>query len=184
MCSTTVGTVDVRVSVFNSVAAQKITLTDSFGNVYCSNITGTGPSNHDFNGITFNCETALTILAEDGSCTPPPETSTPTPTQTPTATDLSSVTTYTISGCTNLTQLVIDLGPGLIIPGDVFYYEFTGETPSGCYSVVGKTIAPIDDAFTTAMGQANCNDCEASLVTPTPTNTETPTNTPTPSSVP
>jgi hypothetical protein len=112
---------------------------------------------------------------------------TQTPTQTPTATDLSSITTYTISGCTNFTQLVVDLGPGFIVPGDVFYFTFSGGTPSGCYSVVGKINAPIDDAFTTAMGQTNCNDCEASLVTPTPsmtpsvTPTSTTTNTPTPS---
>jgi hypothetical protein len=94
---------------------------------------------------------------------------------------LSSITTYSISGCTNLNVLVVDLGPGFIVPGDVNYYTFTGATPSGCYSVIGKINAPIDDAFTASFGYGGCNDCEISNITPTPTptNTETPTNTPT-----
>jgi hypothetical protein len=106
---------------------------------------------------------------------------TPTLTQTPTSTNLSSITTYSISGCTNLNVLVVDLGPGFIVPGDVNYYTFTGATPSGCYSVIGKINAPIDDAFTASFGYGGCNDCEISNITPTPTSTttETPTNTPT-----
>ena len=107
-------------------------------------------------------------------------TQTPTLTQTPTSTDLSTVTTYTISGCTNSNELVVDLGPGFIVPGDTFYYTFTGATDSGCYSVVGKTVAPIDDAFVLAYSYADCNDCVSSQVTPTPTTSETPTPTPTP----
>jgi hypothetical protein len=104
---------------------------------------------------------------------------------------LSSITTYSISGCTNLNVLVVDLGPGLIVLGDVNYYTFTGATPSGCYSVISKINAPIDDAFTTSFGTGGCNDCESTYITPTPTPTntetptgtpsETPTNTPTPS---
>jgi len=111
---------------------------------------------------------------------------TPTLTQTPTSTNLSSITTYSISGCTNLNVLVVDLGPGFIVPGDVNYYTFTGATPSGCYSVIGKINAPIDDAFTTSFGTGGCNDCESTYITPTPTptNTETPTNTPTPTETP
>ena len=107
---------------------------------------------------------------------------TPTLTQTPTSTNLSSITTYSISGCTNLNVLVVDLGPGFIVPGDVNYYTFTGATPSGCYSVIGKINAPIDDAVTASFGSGGCNDCESTYITPTPTptNTETPTNTPTP----
>jgi hypothetical protein len=111
---------------------------------------------------------------------------TPTNTPTPTSTDSSSITTYTISGCTNLNVLVVDLGPGAIVLGDVNYYTFTGATPSGCYSVIGKINAPIDDAFTTSFGTGGCNDCESTYITPTPTptNTETPTATPTPTSTP
>jgi hypothetical protein len=101
---------------------------------------------------------------------------------------LSSITTYIISGCTNLNVLVVDLGPGFIVLGDVNYYTFTGATPSGCYSVISKINAPIDDAFTTSDGYGGCNDCEISNITPTPTptNTETPTptNTETPTQTP
>lgn len=68
LCSTITGTVDIRVSVTNSVPGQKITLCDSSGNCVCQNITGTGPSNYDWLDIPFNCTTAITILAEDGSC--------------------------------------------------------------------------------------------------------------------
>ena len=105
---------------------------------------------------------------------------TPTPTPTPTATDLSTITTYTISGCTNLNTLVVDLGPGFIVPGDVFYFTFSGATPEGCYSVVGKINAPIQDAYLSSFGYGNCNDCEIANVTPTPTETLAPP-TPTPS---
>jgi hypothetical protein len=111
--------------------------------------------------------------------TTPTNTETPTNTPTPTSTDLSSITTYSISGCTNLNVLVVDLGPGLIVLGDVNYYTFTGATPSGCYSVISKINAPIDDAFTTSFGTGGCNDCESTYITPTPTPTQT--NTPTPS---
>jgi len=106
---------------------------------------------------------------------------TPTNTPTPTITPTNTITTYSISGCTNLNVLVVDLGGGNIYPGDVNYYTFTGATPSGCYSVIGKINAPINDAFTTSFGYGGCNDCEISNITPTPTSTttETPTNTPT-----
>jgi hypothetical protein len=127
-------------------------------------------------------QTPTPTMTETPTSTPTETPSqTPTLTQTPTSTDLSSITTYTISGCTNLNVLVVDLGPGLIVPGDVNYYTFTGATPSGCYSVIGKINAPIDDAFTASFGYGGCNDCEISNITPTPTNTpsETPTNTPT-----
>ncbi len=121
----------------------------------------------------------------EGPTPTPTETSIiPTPTQTPTATDLSSITTYTISGCTNLNTLVVDLGPGFIVPGDVFYFTFSGATPEGCYSVVGKTNTPIEDAYLSSFGYGNCNDCEVAQVTPTPTETSViPTPTPTETSI-
>jgi len=133
------------------------------------------------------CQATLVTPTPTTTSTPTPSVTntetpsvTPTLTQTPTSTDLSSITTYTISGCTNLNVLVVDLGPGFIVPGDVNYYTFTGATPSGCYSVIGKINAPIDDAFTTSFGTGGCNDCESTYITPTPTptNTETPTGTP------
>jgi hypothetical protein len=129
--------------------------------------------------VTY-CEASLVTPTPTPTNTQTP-TITPTNTQTPTSTNLSSITTYSISGCTNLNVLVVDLGPGFIVPGDVNYYTFTGATPSGCYSVIGKINAPIDDAFTASFGYGGCNDCEISNITPTPTptNTETPTNTPT-----
>ena len=119
----------------------------------------------------------------------------PTPTPTPTATDLSSITTYTISSCSGPTTLVVDLGPGFIVPGDVLYFTFSGITPSGCYSVVGKINSPTDDSIITSFSYADCLDCETSNVTPTPTettviptptptSTNNPTPTPTATSVP
>jgi hypothetical protein len=107
----------------------------------------------------------------------PTITTTPTFTPTPTQTDLSTVTTYTISGCSNFNMLVVDLGPGAIFPGDVFYFTFTGLTQSGCYSVVSKTVNPIDDSVIVANGFGNCFDCEISIPSQTPTNTPTPTPT-------
>jgi len=107
-------------------------------------------------------------------------TSTPTNTPTPSPTDSSLITTYLISGCTNSISLVVDLGPGSLTFTDKFYYTFTGSTPSGCYSLISKSTAPIEDAIIVSDFYSSCELCEASLVTPTPTTTSTPTNTPTP----
>ena len=111
---------------------------------------------------------------------------TPTNTPTPTSTDLSSVTTFTISGCTNLNVLVADLGPSSLAPGDVFKFTFTGGTPSGCYRIVEKTVATPTDGATPLFFYVNCAACQETLVTPTPsvTPTLTPTTTSTPTPTP
>ena len=150
-----------------------------------------------------NTETPTNTPSETPTETPtntPSET--PTNTPTPSPTDLSLITTYTISGCTNLNVLVADLGPGALAPGDVFYFEFTGATASGCYRIVNKINTTPVDGTTPLYFFASCGLCEAAYVTPTPTPTtsetptptvtetptstptETPTNTPTPSETP
>jgi hypothetical protein len=110
-------------------------------------------------------------------------TNTPTLTQTPTSTDLTNITTYTISGCSSLNVFVANLGPGALAPGDVFYFEFTGGTPSGCYRIVNKINAVPTDGTTPLYFYTSCALCEAAYVTPTPTpsvtNTQTPSVTPT-----
>jgi len=112
------------------------------------------------------------------------ETPTPTPTitVTPTSTDLSLITTFTISGCSSLNVFVADLGPSALAPGDVFYFDFTGGTPSGCYSIVNKIDAVPTDGSTPLYFYASCTLCEEAYVTPTPTPSVT--NTPTPSVTP
>jgi len=92
-----------------------------------------------------------------------------------------TTTTYTISGCTNLNVLVADLGPGAFAPGDIFNMTFTGATPNGCYRIVNKIVASPTDSGSPLTFYLNCDSCEASLVTPTPTVTPTNTSTPTPS---
>jgi hypothetical protein len=92
-----------------------------------------------------------------------------------------TTTTYTISGCTTLNVLVADLGPGAFGAGDIFNMTFTGATPSGCYRIVNKIVATPTDTGAPLTFYFNCDDCEASLVTPTPTATPTNTSTPTPS---
>jgi hypothetical protein len=112
-------------------------------------------------------------------------TNTPTLTQTPTSTDLTNITTYTISGCTSLNEFVANLGPGALAPGDIFYFEFTGGTPSGCYRIVNKINAVPTDGTTPLYFYTSCALCVAAReVTPTPTVTQTPTTTPTPSVTP
>jgi len=68
LCSTITGTVDITVSTFNTTAGQKITLCDSNGTCVCYDITGTGPATWTWLDVVFNCETPITIQAEDGSC--------------------------------------------------------------------------------------------------------------------
>jgi hypothetical protein len=105
-------------------------------------------------------------------------TNTPTLTQTPTSTDLTNITTYTISGCTSLNEFVANLGPGALAPGDIFYFEFTGGTPSGCYRIVNKINAVPTDGTTPLYFYTSCALCVAAReVTPTPTTTPTPTPT-------
>jgi hypothetical protein len=55
---------------------------------------------------------------------------------------------------------------------------FTGATPSGCYRIVNKIVATPTDTGAPLTFYFNCDDCEASLVTPTPTATGTPAETP------
>ena len=112
-------------------------------------------------------------------------TNTPTLTQTPTSTDLTNITTYTISGCSSLNVFVANLGPGALAPGDVFYFEFTGGTPSGCYRIVNKINAVPTDGTTPLYFYTSCALCVAAReVTPTPTVTQTPTPTETPTPEP
>jgi hypothetical protein len=82
-----------------------------------------------------------------------------------------------------LNVLVADLGPGAFAAGDIFNMTFTGATPSGCYRIVNKIVATPTDTGAPLTFYFNCDDCEASLVTPTPTATPTGTAavTPTPS---
>jgi hypothetical protein len=127
------------------------------------------------------------VLVVNYPSTPTPtntETPTPTPTitVTPTSTDLSLITTFTISGCSSLNVFVADLGPSALAPGDVFYFDFTGGTPSGCYSIVNKIDAVPTDGSTPLYFYASCTLCEEAYVTPTPTPSVT--NTPTPSVTP
>lgn len=86
-----------------------------------------------------------------------------------------TTTTYTISGCTNLNVLVADLGPGAFAAGDIFTMTFTGATPSGCYRIVNKIVASPTDSGSPLTFYLNCDSCEASLITPTPSITNTPT---------
>jgi hypothetical protein len=61
---------------------------------------------------------------------------------------------------------------------------FTGATPSGCYRIVNKIVATPTDTGAPLTFYFNCDDCEASLVTPTPTGTPAETPTPTPTTPP
>ena len=133
-----------------------------------------------------NTETPTETPTPEPTTTPTnTETPTPTPTVTPTSTDLTNITTYTISGCTSLNEFVANLGPGALAPGDIFYFEFTGGTPSGCYRIVNKINAVPTDGTTPLYFYTSCALCVAAReVTPTPTVTQTPTTTPTPSVTP
>jgi hypothetical protein len=79
-----------------------------------------------------------------------------------------------------LNVLVADLGPGAFAAGDIYNMTFTGATPSGCYRIVNKIVATPTDTGAPLTFYFNCDDCEASLVTPTPTATPTQTSTQTP----
>jgi hypothetical protein len=84
---------------------------------------------------------------------------TPTLTQTPTSTDLSTITTYTISGCSSSNVIVADLGPGAFFPGDTFYLDFTGATATECYTIINKINATPTDGGNPISSYPNCADC-------------------------
>jgi hypothetical protein len=69
------------------------------------------------------------------------------------------------------------LGPGAFAPGDVFFLNFTGGTPSGCYTVIEKIVDIPTDGSSPISFYLNCGLCEAANPTPTPTPTQTPTPT-------
>ena len=145
-----------------------------------------------FTRNSTNTQTPTPTVTPTNTITPtntvtPTNTETPTQTETPTSTDLTNITTYTISGCTSLNEFVANLGPGALAPGDIFYFEFTGGTPSGCYRIVNKINAVPTDGTTPLYFYTSCALCVAAReVTPTPTVTQTPTptETPTPTGTP
>ena len=86
-----------------------------------------------------------------------------------------------ITSCSGAPTYNVEYGGGPITFGDVFYFTFTGSTPSGCYTYDGLGVLPIDDEVLSKVLYGGCIECEASITpTPTPTNTETPNNSPTP----
>ena len=87
-----------------------------------------------------------------------------------------------ITSCSGAPTYNVEYGGGPITFGDVFYFTFTGSTPSGCYTYDGLGVLPIDDeVLSKVLYGSGCIECEASITpTPTPTNTETPNNSPTP----
>ena len=89
----------------------------------------------------------------------PPVTPTPTETPTPTPTDLSLITTYTISGCTSLSVFVADLNSPNLFPGDTNNIVFTGATPSGCYTILGKTNTTPTDGILSGSFYTSCSEC-------------------------
>ena len=103
---------------------------------------------------------------------------TPTPTQTPTSTQAIVNSPILIQSCDTL--IIYDVYYGATLPtiGSVFYMEFTGGTPSGCYTYIALGASPID-GVTVKTPYVDCITCQSVTPTPTPTSTETPTVTPT-----
>jgi hypothetical protein len=50
-----------------------------------------------------------------------------------------------ITSCSGAPTYNVEYGGGPITFGDVFYFTFTGSTPSGCYTYDGLGVLPIDD---------------------------------------
>ncbi len=84
---------------------------------------------------------------------------TPTNTPTPTSTDMSSVTIYTISGCSSSNVLVANLQSAGLAPNDVFYLDFTGATTSECYKIINKVNDTPTDGSSPVTFYANCAEC-------------------------
>lgn len=105
-----------------------------------------------------NTNTPTPTLTSTNTPTPT-NTVTPTNTNTPTPTDISSLTTYTISGCSSSNVIVANLGPGALAPGDTFFLNFTGGTTSECYTIVNKIDATPTDGSAPISSYSNCADC-------------------------
>ena len=71
-------------------------------------------------------------------------TQTPTLTQTPTSSEVIVNSPILIQSCDTL--IIYDVYYGATLPtiGSVFYMEFTGGTPSGCYTYIALGSSPID----------------------------------------
>ena len=86
-----------------------------------------------------------------------------------------------ITSCENpLIQYVVNYGATYPSIGSVFYYEFTGSTPSGCYTFTSTFASGPIDGVTTKTPYVDCITCQSSIPSPTPTETQTPTPTVTP----
>ena len=65
-----------------------------------------------------------------------------------------------IQGCESVDLISIDFGDNLVTNGSVYQLTFIGETPSGCYVILGESLFDSQD---TVSGTPNltkgCNDC-------------------------
>ena len=92
---------------------------------------------------------------------------------------------YIITGCSNLTQYVVDFGVITPVTGDTYYLNFTGLTPgNGCYTVGIITVSAVTNTVTGTTLYSGCTDCLNVNPTPTPTPTQTATPTLTPTKTP
>jgi len=85
-----------------------------------------------------------------------------------------------ITSCSGAPTYNVEYSGAIPTFGDVFYFTFTGSTPSGCYTYDGLGVLPIDDEVLSKVQYGECEECEASITptpTPTVTNTQTPTST-------
>jgi hypothetical protein len=72
-----------------------------------------------------------------------------------------TTTVYSISGCTNGISLNVDFLSPDVAPGEGYYIEFTGVTPSGCYSVIEKIFnSGATDTVLTYTFFRGCDSCE------------------------
>ena len=89
-----------------------------------------------------------------------------------------------ITSCDTSLTYDVEYNGAPLNPGTVYTMQFTGSTPSGCYTYNGLGTPPFVDTVSTVglTSYASCIECPNlfETVTPTPTVTQTPTNTETP----
>ena len=90
-----------------------------------------------------------------------------------------------LTSCENpLLQYVVTYDAIFPSIGSVLYFEFTGSTPSGCYTFTSTLVSGPIDGVSTKTPYVDCITCQSAIPSPTPTETQTPTPTPTYTSTP
>ena len=66
---------------------------------------------------------------------------------------------FLIKSCDDLINIVVNPGENTITIGDIYYVNFTGETNSGCFTVISESTDSIEEGISSVVMYDSCLEC-------------------------